>query len=118
MTSNITLIDRFGWRANTGAKQTQMMAKWTHSAGILADGRVKWTDFATERTHSLDAAAAKRAGRPLADVAAEGAASIPTGRYGDPAEFGAMVAFLAGKQSAYTTGAFFRLDGGASRGSS
>ena len=74
--------------------------------------------FATERTHSLDAAAAKRAGRPLADVAAEGAASIPTGRYGDPAEFGAMVAFLAGKQSAYTTGAFFRLDGGASRGSS
>lgn len=74
--------------------------------------------FATERTHSLDAAAAKRAGRSMADVAAEGAAGIPAGRYGDPAEFGAMVAFLAGQQSAYTTGAFFRLDGGASRSGS
>ena len=74
--------------------------------------------FATERTHSLDAAAAKRAGRTLEYIAAEGAAGIPVGRYGDPAEFGAMVAFLAGKQSAYTTGAFFRLDGGSSRGGS
>ena len=27
-----------------------MMAKWTHSAGILADGRVKWTGFAAEWT--------------------------------------------------------------------
>ena len=74
--------------------------------------------FATERTHSLDAAAAQRAGRALAEVAAEGAAGIPVGRYGEPAEFGAMVAFLAGKPSAYTTGAFFRLDGGASRSGS
>jgi len=32
--------------------------------------------------------------------------------------FGAMVAFLAARQSAYTPGAFFRLDGGSSRGSS
>ena len=43
--------DWFGWRAITGAKQTQMMAKWTHSAGILADCRVKWTDFAMKWTH-------------------------------------------------------------------
>lgn len=72
--------------------------------------------FATERTHSLDAAAAKRSGRSLEDVAAEGAAGIPAGRYGQPAEFGAMVAFLCGQASSYTTGAFFRLDGGSSRG--
>lgn len=74
--------------------------------------------FATERTHSLDAAAAKRAGRPLAEIAAEGAAGIPAGRYGDPAEFGAMVAFLASAHSTYTNGAFFRLDGGSSRSGS
>jgi 3-oxoacyl-[acyl-carrier protein] reductase len=72
--------------------------------------------FATERTRSLDDAAAKRSGRSLAEIAAEGAAGIPAGRYGAPPEFGAMVAFLAGQQSAYTTGAFFRLDGGSSRG--
>lgn len=72
--------------------------------------------FATERTSSLDAAAAQRSGRSHADIAAEGAAAIPARRYGAPAEFGAMVAFLCGKPSAYTTGAFFRLDGGASRG--
>jgi 3-oxoacyl-[acyl-carrier protein] reductase len=72
--------------------------------------------FATERTSSLDAAAAKRSGRSVDEIAAEGAAGIPAGRYGDPAEFGAMIAFLSGQQSAYTTGAFFRLDGGSSRG--
>ena len=72
--------------------------------------------FATERTHSLDAAAAQRSGRSHADIAAEGAAGIPARRYGEPAEFGAMVAFLCSQASSYTTGAFFRVDGGSSRG--
>lgn len=71
--------------------------------------------FATERTSSLDAAYATRSGKSLRDVEAEGVAGIPIGRYGDAAEFGAMVAFLAGQSSAYTTGAFFRLDGGSSK---
>lgn len=72
--------------------------------------------FATERTSSLDAAYATRSGKSLQDVEAEGVAGIPIGRYGEAAEFGAMVAFLAGQSSAYTTGAFFRLDGGSSKG--
>lgn len=72
--------------------------------------------FATERTASLDAAAATRSGRSLAEIKAEGVAGIPAGRYGEAAEFGAMVAFLAGEVSAYTNGAFIRLDGGSSRG--
>ncbi len=72
--------------------------------------------FATERTHTLDAVSAKRNGRTQADVAAEMAEGIPLGRYGEPAEFGAMVAFLCGQPSAFTTGAFFRIDGGGSRG--
>lgn len=71
--------------------------------------------FATERTSSLDAAYATRSGKSLRDVEAEGVAGIPIGRYGDAAEFGAMVAFLAGQSSAYTTGGFFRLDGGSSK---
>ncbi|WP_374379042.1 SDR family oxidoreductase [Dongia sp.] len=71
--------------------------------------------FATERTHSLDAAAAKRSGKALSEIQAEGASGIPLGRYGEPAEFGAMVAFLCARQSSYTTGGFFRVDGGSSR---
>lgn len=72
--------------------------------------------FATERTSSLDKAAATRSGKSLAEIEAEGVAGIPVGRYGAAHEFGAMIAFLAGEASAYTTGAFFRLDGGSSKG--
>ena len=64
----------------------------------------------------MDAAAAQRSGRSLDEIKAEGVAGIPAGRYGDAAEFGAMVAFLAGAASAYTTGGFFRVDGGSSKG--
>jgi 3-oxoacyl-[acyl-carrier protein] reductase len=71
--------------------------------------------FATDRTHALDTAAAEREGRPIAEIVAAGSVGIPLGRYGDSAEFGAMIAFLAGRQSAYTTGAFFRVDGGSTR---
>lgn len=37
---------------------------------------------------------------------------IPMGRLGDPAEFGAMVAFLCSAHASYTTGASIPVDGG------
>jgi 3-oxoacyl-[acyl-carrier protein] reductase len=37
---------------------------------------------------------------------------IPIGRLGEPAEFGAMVAFLASERASYTTGASIPVDGG------
>jgi 3-oxoacyl-[acyl-carrier protein] reductase len=37
---------------------------------------------------------------------------IPMGRLGEPAEFGAMVAFLASERASYTTGASIPVDGG------
>ena len=40
---------------------------------------------------------------------------IPLGRYGDPDEFGAVVAFLASTQAAYLTGATIQVDGGATK---
>jgi 3-oxoacyl-[acyl-carrier protein] reductase len=40
----------------------------------------------------------------------------PDGRLGEPAEFGAMVAFLASAQASYTTGASIPVDGGWIRG--
>ena len=37
---------------------------------------------------------------------------IPMGRLGEPAEFAAMVAFLASDRASYTTGASIPVDGG------
>lgn len=97
------------------------LQNWLHSlASELAPGGVTVNTvapgaFATERTSLLDAAYAKRSGKSLDDVTAEGVAGIPVGRYGEADEFGAMIAFLAGEASAYTTGGFFRLDGGSSK---
>lgn len=41
-------------------------------------------------------------------------ADIPLGRMGDPADFGAVAAFLASEQAGYITGAVIGVDGGAS----
>jgi 3-oxoacyl-[acyl-carrier protein] reductase len=40
------------------------------------------------------------------------AATVPTGRLGDPAELGALVAFLASARAGYITGAVYQIDGG------
>jgi 3-oxoacyl-[acyl-carrier protein] reductase len=66
----------------------------------------------TDRVQSLDAARAEREGRAPAEVAAAAAASIPAGRYGTPAEFGAVAAFLCSESAAYVTGSAVRCDGG------
>jgi 3-oxoacyl-[acyl-carrier protein] reductase len=42
-------------------------------------------------------------------------ADIPLGRMGDPADLGAVAAFLASEQAGYITGAVIGVDGGASR---
>lgn len=68
--------------------------------------------IATPRARQIDEAAAKRSGRSLADVESEFAAAIPAGRYGDPAEFGAVAAFLCSGPAAYVTGTAVRCDGG------
>ncbi|WP_303979759.1 SDR family oxidoreductase [Dongia mobilis] len=71
--------------------------------------------FATARTISINRRQAERDGVAEAVVAQSAAAAIPVGRYGDPAEFGAVAAFLCSKAAAYVTGSMMRVDGGASR---
>jgi 3-oxoacyl-[acyl-carrier protein] reductase len=66
----------------------------------------------TDRVAQLDRAAAERTGRTPEDARAASEAAIPTGRYGEPAEFGAVVAFLASRQAGYVTGEQVRVDGG------
>lgn len=70
----------------------------------------------TDRVASLDEAAAGASGRSVEEVREANARSIPVGRYGDPAEFGALVAFLCSQHAAYLTGAAIPVDGGALSG--
>jgi 3-oxoacyl-[acyl-carrier protein] reductase len=72
--------------------------------------------IATDRIATLDQAAAEASGRSLDDLRTSAARSIPAGRYGDPAEFGATVAFLCSQQASYITGASVPVDGGALAG--
>jgi len=51
--------------------------------------------------------------RPADEVIAERARSIPTGRIGNPAEFGEACAFLCAASSGYIVGQNLLLDGGA-----
>lgn len=55
-------------------------------------------------------------GKSREQVLAEMTAAIPLKRMGDPAELGAVVAFLASQKASFITGATIAVDGGASRG--
>lgn len=69
----------------------------------------------TDRTLQLADATAAASHRSVDDVLAETARAIPAGRAGDPAEFGAVVAFLCSTQASYVTGVSIPVDGGALR---
>jgi 3-oxoacyl-[acyl-carrier protein] reductase len=62
----------------------------------------------TERVRSLDG--------PDPAVRAGHEAGIPLRRYGDPAEFGRVAAFLLSPAASYVTGAMVPVDGGIGRG--
>jgi 3-oxoacyl-[acyl-carrier protein] reductase len=68
--------------------------------------------LSTPRVHELDAARAEREGRSEEEIRAEHLRAIPAGRYGDPAELAAVVAFLASDRASYVTGSFVAADGG------
>lgn len=78
------------------------------TVNVVMPGRIH-----TDRVDQLDAAAAKRSGKDVDEVAAASAASIPAGRYGQPQEFADVVAFLASERASYVTGGRIRVDGGA-----
>ena len=73
----------------------------------VAPGRIE-----TARLTALDEGNAERSGRPVEEVAAEAKAGIPLGRYGDPQEFGEVVAFLASERASYVSGTSVTIDGG------
>ena len=67
--------------------------------------------FLTERVIP-GAGVSPEADAKLQEQLAPVAARIPVGRFGDPAELGSLVAFLASRQAAFITGAVYQIDGG------
>lgn len=68
---------------------------------------------ATDRAIALDTAVVKARGISMEEAISERAATIPAGRYGTPAEFGAACAFLCSQHAGFIIGQNILLDGGA-----
>lgn len=90
---------------------SKTLAREVGSAGVTCNvvvpGRI-----GTARVHALDESKAARDGRSVTEVTDASIASIPIGRYGNPEEYAAVVAFLASEQASYVTGSLVRVDGG------
>ena len=68
---------------------------------------------ATDRADSLDGGVVKAQGITLEEARTRRAATIPAGRYGTSAEFGAACAFLCSVHAGFIVGQNILLDGGA-----
>jgi 3-oxoacyl-[acyl-carrier protein] reductase len=69
--------------------------------------------FDTDRLEGTMVGAAKKTGQDIEAIRASRQKSIPAGRFGNPAEFGAICAFLCSVHAAYLTGQNVLADGGA-----
>ena len=66
----------------------------------------------TDRQIELNEIRSKQEGVSLDEYADRTVRTIPIGRYGEPAEIGEVVAFLASERASYVTGASIAVDGG------
>jgi 3-oxoacyl-[acyl-carrier protein] reductase len=101
--SNALRAGVVGWAKTLAAE----VARDGITVNCVAPGRI-----ATDRLTELDSGKASRDGIAIEEVQRASRASIPAGRYGDPAEFAAVVAFLASARASYMTGSVVRVDGG------
>ncbi len=81
------------------------------TVNVLAPGAIR-----TDRSLETAAAGARKEGIATEEWIRRRAANIPAGRYGTPAEYGAVAAFLASPLASYVTGTISRVDGGMVRG--
>ncbi len=68
--------------------------------------------FDTDRMRAGIRFNADKLGRDFDEIYEAGKQLIPAGRYGDPAEFGELCAYICSAQAAYLTGQNFLIDGG------
>jgi 3-oxoacyl-[acyl-carrier protein] reductase len=66
----------------------------------------------TDRVRQLDEINGQKQGLTAEQAKAKSITSIPTGRYGQPNEFGRVAAFLLSDAASYMTGATVQVDGG------
>ena len=92
-----------GWSKTLSAE----VARDGVTVNVLVPGRID-----TERVRLTDEAVAKKEGITAAEAKQRSTAMIPLGRYGTPAEFGALAAFAASAPASYITGSMLRCDGG------
>ena len=105
--SNTLRASIMGWMKTLSAE----VAHEGITCNIVAPGAIR-TDRSLETAGSL----AARQGKSVEEVISERSKTIPAGRYGLPAEYGPLVAFLCSAQAAYITGCVLRVDGGIVRG--
>jgi 3-oxoacyl-[acyl-carrier protein] reductase len=101
--SNALRLAVVGWAKTLAAE----VAGDGVTVNCVAPGRI-----ATDRVAELDRGRAVREGIAIEEVERQSRTSIPVGRYGDPVEFAAVVAFIASARSSYMTGNVVRVDGG------
>jgi 3-oxoacyl-[acyl-carrier protein] reductase len=77
------------------------------TVNVIMPGRV-----ATDRLQQLDEARAAREGISFDAVVQASLRQIPSGRYGDPQEYGDAAAFLCSQNASFITGTVTRVDGG------
>jgi len=98
------------------------LAAWlkTIATQVIADGvtvnGVIPGRLATQRTITLDKARAQKEGTTPEEIRARIEKGIPAGRYGEPDELAAYVAWLCSDPACYQTGTFVPIDGGMIRG--
>jgi 3-oxoacyl-[acyl-carrier protein] reductase len=68
--------------------------------------------FDTDRLKTTMRGRAQAQGKTFDDVFAAGMAAVPAGRYGTPAEFGALCAYLCSSHAGFVVGQNLLIDGG------
>jgi 3-oxoacyl-[acyl-carrier protein] reductase len=77
------------------------------TVNVVVPGRI-----ATNRVRELDNERAAQQGKSVEQIVQNSGGSIPVKRYGEPEEYGNVVAFLASSKASYITGSMIRVDGG------
>lgn len=99
--------------ARAGLTAFLAAAARTHAAENVTINSIQPGVFETDRQRSSLARVAVQRDLPLERARAEAADRIPARRFGDPAEFGALCAFLASASAGFITGQNILIDGGA-----